>query len=160
MSNQSSSLPAAIVIAGALVGAGLFFGLRARAPEAVPAPPISSTPPAPVTPGAAPQPTPAPAQADEKKVARDAIAALEAQRATLAQACWEPSARAKPSPAYIDYVVDVTFDATGNQITRAFSEERRTARADVTACISAKIAPLKVPPPGANVRVEIPFRLP
>lgn len=166
MSQQNTLLPIAIVIAGAMVSAGLYFGLRARGPEVVPQAPSSPSQSAAATAatqGTAPEapapPPPAP-RPDEKKVARDAIAALEAQRAALGKACWEPFAREKPSPPHIDYVVDVTFDLAGKQVMRGLSEDRKTARADVTACVSGRLAPLQVPPPGAVVRVEIPFRLP
>ncbi len=167
------STQTSILIAGALVGAGLFFGLRSSQPAPVQPPPAvpppvatSPAPPGSVSPTPAPQPTseaaaPAPSSSAKPEVVRaDAKKALDAQRATLVKACFEPSLAKKKDPPKMKLGLNFTFDAQGKQITRGISEDRETARADVLACLSEKLEPITVPPPGANTYVEIPWELP
>ena len=149
MSDRSLATPVAIVIAGALVGAGLFLGLRAAHPPA----PAQSTAPA------AGEPSPA-VEVSSAKVVADAIAALETQRARILAECWQPSVKEQPEPATMSLVYSFTFDPKGDQRARGIVVDRATGRPDVTTCLTRTVAPLKIPPPGAVVSVDVPFRLP
>jgi len=157
----SFATPAAIVIAGALVGAGVYFGGR-RGAETPPRDSPSAPAPALDPPRASPPAPPpvAPLPADKARVAADAAAALDEQRATLVEKCWAPSARAQPTPPSMKLTYNFTFDAQGNQLARGVTLDRATARADVTSCLNGAVLPIHVPPPGASVAVDVPFALP
>lgn len=173
MSEPKLSIPAAIVIAGAMVSVAVFFGLRtgprsASSDVGGPATAQRSAPP-PSSDIKRVEAPAEPAKVDLQRVSQDAKASLELQRAALTKLCWEPLTKGEAAnpqappparPGYIDYSIDVTFDAKGAQLARGMSEERRTARLEVTACVSSHMKPLSVPAPGAVVRVEVPFRLP
>ncbi|MGK4003405.1 hypothetical protein WMF31_12320 [Sorangium sp. So ce1036] len=58
------------------------------------------------------------------------------------------------------YVFNFTFDARGRQLARGLIEDRETSRPEVTACLAAALPPIAIPPPGATVRVDVPFSLP
>src|ERR671918_2470372 len=89
----------AIVIAGALIGMGLFFGLRSREGAA---PPATAKPAAPSTP-----PT-------SLNTERFAAAALEYHRPELVKRCWEPAPNDAPSQAKMR--IDLTFGPDGSQV--------------------------------------------
>ena len=165
-----------ILLAGCFIGAGLFFGLRASAPMSAPGPtspvsaPVRSERASPPPSVDRPQPsvvsTPsqgsaaATVSADPKVVAEDAKAALERQRAAIVKTCVQPSLAKQKDPPTIKVGLNFTFDSEGKQITRGIAEDRATARADVLSCLSEKLQPISVSPPGANTYVEIPWELP
>jgi hypothetical protein len=142
--SQRFAVPVAIVVAGALVGIGMFFGLRANGAHSP-----SETPAVPAV--------PVPAQDVLLQQAKDA---LDAQRAMLTEKCWVPAIKDQPDPHEIGYVFDFTFDAQGRQIMRGTIENRATARPAVTSCVADALLPIVIPAPGASVRIEVPFRLP
>src|SRR5919106_3515905 len=97
----------AIVIAGALIGMGLYFGLRRRDGAA---PPASSKP-------AAPSSAP-PAHVSTE---RFAAAALEFHRPELVKRCWgEPKTPAHGAPLQAKMTIDLTFGPDGSQVARGF----------------------------------------
>jgi hypothetical protein len=138
-------LSAAIVLAGAFVGAGLYFGLRASSPQAVPSTasafetsaPLSSSPSAQLpsgrgalrpsevllVPGANAGPTPPIAPAEvQSSVERAVRARFDELRPSLRERCWEPSARSKAEPKAVRYDFNFTFDAGGKQLARGLRE--------------------------------------
>jgi hypothetical protein len=130
------------VIAGALVGIGTYFGLRAngaRSPSEAPA---------------------VPALPARNVLLQQVKDALDAQRAMLTEKCWAPAIKDQPGPHEIGYVFDFTFDPQGRQIMRGMIENRSTARPVVTSCVADALLPIMIPAPGASVRIEVPFRLP
>lgn len=179
--DKQLSTPIAILIAGGLIAAGLFFGLRGR--DSTPSGPVSG-PGAPDRPGRpavtdqAPQPghgadgpgaaappreplAPAPAAtADRNAVLAAAMKDIERHRAAIVDKCVKPALAKKPDPPTIKLVFNVTFDAKGQQITRGVSEDRATSRYEVTQCVTDALPPLEVPPPGVSAMVDIPWTLP
>lgn len=165
------STPVAIIVAGALIGVGLFFGLRGR-PEAASAPasaPATSTgsvalgpgpiatalenaPPVPGGPVTAPA-TPA-STVDMKTVNAQLKTALDQHKKKMVDDCLAPSLAKKPTPASVNLTFNVSFDATGKQVGRGISEDRETSRPDVTQCVQTKLPALSIPAPGASVYVE------
>lgn len=178
------TIPGAILAGSAIIGTGLFLGLRSRAPEApvaLPSPigaagPTQTSPSPQLAPGApgaaAPGQAEAPGQAaalaapagptDElkQKVARHATEALEAKRKDLVKECWAPAAKANPEPALARYSFNVTFDAEGTEIARGISDVRGFERPDVGQCLRQQPLGLRIPPPGVSVMVDVPFTLP
>jgi hypothetical protein len=148
VSSPSQAVPVAIVVAGALIGGGLFFGLRASRPE-IPTTATSQSPP----------PPPAPV-ASRDKVLADVNAALEEQRARVVADCWQPAVKVKPEPPTMQVVYTYTFTAQGMQMARGIGVDRATSRPDVVTCLSTAVHPLTIPPPGAPVTVDVTFRLP
>jgi hypothetical protein len=171
---KSLSTSTAILIAGALIAAGLFFGLRGReAPPPAPAPVVTSAPPPPalepshpvvgVTVQPVPVPTPPPAAAgalDQAAVAAAAMKDLEKYRAAVVKKCVEPALAKKPNPPKIKLDFNVSFDPQGRQVMRGVSEDRETMREGVSTCAQDAIPPLSVPPPGAGIQVNLPWTLP
>ena len=155
MSNGDNwALPLAVVIAGAAIGAGLYFGLRAQVP-AVPAAPVAPVVAAPVV----PPPAPARPVASAAVVLQQAIEALSYQRAGLQDRCFRPALAARPG-LIMDLLFNVTFDAEGRQLARGTVELGGSSTPELTACINEQLAPLQVPPPGATLMVEVPLRFP
>lgn len=167
------STQASILIAGALIAAGLFFGLRGREPAPLPAagptPPAApsaastsaASPPAssPAPPAAPPPPAPT-ATADRAAATAAATKDLERYRAEIVKKCVQPALAKKPDPPQIKLTFNVTFDAQGKQITRGVAEDRATMREGVTMCAMDAIPPLEIPPQGISVYVELPWTLP
>jgi hypothetical protein len=164
------STQGAILIAGALIAGGLFFGLRGRdpAPPGAPAVSLHSSPPAelpavlaPEAPVLPPGPRGAPSPAlDRAAVVEAAAKALERARAAVVASCVAPSLAKKPAPPQVKLVFSVAFDAEGKQIGRGISEDRATSRPEVTQCVTDKLPALQIPPPGAPVQVDVPWTLP
>ncbi|WP_437950070.1 hypothetical protein WME98_04100 [Sorangium sp. So ce296] len=181
MSRQLST-PTAILLGSAMIAAAVYLGLR-HGPAAVapdsraaagdashrgePAPPAGAAErasgeraPGEGAPGeGAPAAQRAPAVPREE-VARQAARALEARRPALVERCYKPAIAARPAPREVKYVFNLTFDAQGRQIARGIIEDREASRPDVTACLATALPPVAVEPPGASVRVDVPFSLP
>jgi hypothetical protein len=162
------STPIAIVAAGALIGLGLFLGLRSQ-PEATVvagastgAAPTSANAPLPLGPGPAPTLTAGPTQpaaaapsaVDRKAVAAQLKAALDQHKKMIVEQCVAPSMAKKPTPDHVNLTFNFSVDASGKQSARGVSEDRETSRSDVTQCVQAKLPALSIPPPGAIVFVE------
>ena len=140
----------AILGAGALIGGGLFLGLRGRAPGA----PAGG---APVVGGAPAAVAPAAAGYD----ARAALGAeLERRRPALVRACWEPAAARNPEPRSSEQIWNGTIGPEGTPIVFSVMEMRGLSRPDVTACLQDQLASLRLPPRPDSVFVELRFSLP
>jgi hypothetical protein len=57
-------------------------------------------------------------------------------------------------------VLDITFGADGNEITRGINEVRGMSRPGVAQCVMGALGAVKILPPGATVYVEVPLTLP
>ncbi len=170
------SLPVAVVIAGLLIGVGLFFGLRDRPAPPAPAMPSAasgSSQPATTTPQLPPAPTSASAvqvavsssvepvaaaPAAARRVA--ATASLEAQRKTIVEQCVKPVLAKTPSLTSVKLTFNVTFAADGTQIGRGVSEDRRASSPEITACVQQKLKPLVTTPSNESLATDIEWTLP
>ena len=157
MSGKALTTPVAIVAAGALIGLGLYLG-RARAPAGDGVVEHASSAAAQVNPRPVGPPTFT--TVPQSQVAAEAARALEAQRAALVERCWNPLARSRPTAKPYRCVFTFTFDAGGEQLARGVAEDRANERSELGGCVSSALTSLKIPPPGANTSVEVPFTLP
>lgn len=176
-SEKYLSTQTAIVLAGALIAAGLFFGLRGRDSASPPAPaspaassaltvappataqispPADSAPPGAEPPALQGQASPA----GQKAANTAAQKALDAYRAEIIEKCLKPSVAKNPNPPQVKYSFDLVFDATGKQIARGLIEHREASRGDVGVCINTTLPPLQIPPPGGTVRTSPEWTLP
>lgn len=171
-SSNGSAMPLAIVIAGGLVGLGLYMGLRSSAPQAptAPAPPSaaktaeaesktadSKAPPT--------EPVPDKKTGEElatlqQTVERQALAAVEAKREEIVTKCWNPSAEKNPEPAKVNVGLSLSFRATGVVVASGTIANREAARHDMMDCIGAIAHGIEIPPPGQSISVEVYFDLP
>lgn len=153
------------MLAGGLIGAGLYFGL-AREP-APPPPQPSATPaihlasPSPTVPDRAPPPVATPRPDGEvAAVTAAAEKALAALKPRLVQTCWAPAVAKTPEPSKARWTWDVTFDTRGVEVARGISDVRGLERADVAECLRQQPLDLRVPPPSKTTRVSLEFELP
>ncbi|CAN95462.1 hypothetical protein predicted by Glimmer/Critica [Sorangium cellulosum So ce56] len=155
------STPTAILLGSAMIAAAVYLGLR-HGPAGVPADPRPAggapSPPADAA-SAAAAPSAGPG-VPRDEVATQAARALEAHRPALIERCYKPAVAAQPAPREVKYVFNLTFDAQGRQLARGIIEDREASRPEVTACLVDALPPVAVAPPGANVRVDVPFSLP
>ncbi len=149
MRSGANLVPLAIVIAGIAIAAGLYFGLRA--PAGAPASPVAV--PVPVAPALVPVPS------SVEVVREQAVEALSYQRGELRDRCFRAALAGQPGLT-MQLMFNVTFDALGQQIMRGVVETPGTSTPALTACIQEQMAPLRVPPPGRTVQVEVPLRFP
>ena len=148
---RSSTLPSiAIVVAGLLTAAGLFFG---RPAEEMAAPVVPVVPVVPV-PVASPR-----SVASRSLVTRHAVEALAYVRPQLLARCYLPAVDGEARPP-VEFVFDVTFDAEGVQVMRGMVERRDMAIAGVSRCVADEMPPLRIPAPGAVTMVEVTLRFP
>jgi hypothetical protein len=156
----TGAIVGAIIVAGALIGAGLYFGLRASPPVTVisSAPAGSAPPPASVAPATTPPPGIAPEI--QQRVARESAAQLEALRRQLAERCWAPSVAASVEPASATFRVRLLFDAAGTRTQQGVSDASDPRRADVAACLRAQPMTVSVTAPGAIAGVDLALELP
>lgn len=138
----SLSTPIAILLGSGVIAVGLVVGLGRMQPPAAPMPEVAA-PPAlearPVTP--------------PEVVARHAREAMAYQDAELRRRC------PPPTPGRHEFKFDVSFDADGVEVMRGMLSDRRNPRSDLADCLSRELQPLRVPPPGAVTRVELPITL-
>ncbi|MFO0589014.1 MAG: hypothetical protein U0441_15800 [Polyangiaceae bacterium] len=168
-SEKSHSTEIAIVLAGALIGGGLYFGLRGRESPAPPPAPVATSPGGaaqtpPQQPGGGVQqpgsPPPAAPALDKASVLAAATKDLERYRADVVKKCVEPAIKKQPNPPIVKLTFNVSFDAQGKQVMRGVMEDRETWHEGVSMCAQDTIPALAVPPPGANVGVDLPWTLP
>lgn len=166
-------LPGAVVLGAGLIGAGLFFGLRAR-PVEPPPPPAASAPAPPATPSAppvvlAPPPgipgvgltppaVPAEVQARAEEAAQKAL--LQYKKDTLVPACWAPAVKARPEPPKAQYKISIAFGPDGKEAGRGWHELREASREDVASCLQKQPMGLSIPPPGVPVSLLLPVDFP
>lgn len=151
-------LPISILLGCSIVAMGLFCGLRERSP-ARPEEPAASSRTAPDARGAAPPAppaTPAPT-ADSAAAARAAEAALEAQRAAVVARCIPPDAKGG-GPSRLR--INITFDASGNQIMRGIIADRTDPRRELAGCVTDALPNLTIPPQASSVALDLVWTLP
>jgi len=149
-------LPLSILLGGAFIGSGLYFGLREREGPSVTAVAVTASAP---PPRAAPAPQPD-YPALQEIVARQAAQALEAQRPDMVRACWAPAVAKTPQPAAATYRYNLSFDAEGRQVSLGISEIRGQSRTDVAVCLRSRPLALQIAPPRVVVNVDVPVTLP
>jgi hypothetical protein len=98
---------------------------------------------------------------DRSTIEAAARKALAEHLPALKQSCWT----ARPPEARVRLMMNLSFDRTGAQIARGLSEprlpdEQRAWLLGLGPCISEKLPPLSIDPPGASVQVEIPIDFP
>lgn len=147
----------ATVIGCALVGLGLFLGLRAQAPPTPSADPPRSTPPPARSIALSPEEVP---EALRVTVTAQVSAALDALRPRILAECWEPALAKKAEPRAAEYILRLTFDAAGKEILRGVTDVRGSSRGDVGQCLRQMQMNLSIPPPGAYVPIDIRLTLP
>lgn len=158
--------PISIVLAGSLIGVGLFYGLRERGA----APPVevpvleagARRGEAPTTPGLqtapeAPASAAAPRSAEPAAAKRAAELALEGQRATVVAACIPPAARSGRASRLS---INLTFDANGKQIARGIIAERNDPRRELAVCATDALPALEIPAQNAPAAVDVVWSLP
>ncbi len=133
----------AIVVAGGLIGLGLFLGLRSSPPPAAAAPPPAIDGPA-----------------VQQKASADVQAWLERQRPLFVRTCWEPSVAKAAEPARVPLSFNLTFDKDGKEIGRGVNEHREAYRSDVGDCVRGFTERAQISPPGTTVTVEATISLP
>lgn len=179
MDSQKLLLPGSIVLAGALMGAGLYFGLSAQPPGAAhPAPPaepasqgerpppqpdrrVEPAPTQPLVEPAAQRPLEHPIALDVRiAAAEQATAALAAHRSRLIKECWEPSAKKAAAPPKVTIPIRFLFDAQGKETTRGVGDAAEPGREDVVACVRAATFPISIRPPGQLVGAQLTLTMP
>ncbi|WAS96680.1 hypothetical protein [Nannocystis punicea] len=151
------STSTAILLAGALIGLGLFLGLRSLAPGGLAAAPGGPPPAAPPAPAS---PPPQPPALDLATAQRHAANALAYHRDALRQDCYLPAVAGEATPPTVLLEFNYTFDAEGLQIARGAVETRGASRPEVTQCVLAKLPPLRIPRPGQLVTATLPLSFP
>jgi len=160
MAEPRLSTSTSILIAGAMIAVGAFFGLRSReaattpttATPAVPpptgaaeTPPHATATPATTTP---PAPTSSAPPVDRAKVEALVRDRFEPLRKELASKCWKPALA--PSGRYEIKLV-YAFDAEGRELSRGSLESRVHGNPEVTRCVLDALPQLTLPPIGAGV---------
>jgi hypothetical protein len=172
-------LPGAVVLAGAFIGAGLFFGLRDRRSESAPsredaaieetaAAPGAGARELPARPsgGAEIMPPPAPPAPElpsaelQSKVQKQAAESLRALRTRILKECWEPSVKNEAAPARITLQLRFLFDAKGQIIGSSVNDPQERSRLDVSQCVRDMKLPVTVSPPGQTVGVQVELPIP
>jgi hypothetical protein len=151
-------LPAAIVVAGAMIGGGLYLGLRARPAGTATPPPVevagrSGRGPAGARPGEPP--------ADPLAVRRRGQAAVDEFRRQMVERCWRPALAQRAEPGASRYTLEALFSADGTETARGIGEERDgPSRSDVAQCMRLQPLGLRIPPPGGPVRMQFVLEFP
>lgn len=163
-------LPASILLAGAMIGAGLFFGLRGRPIENPKSSILLSEAPTPKTPSIPdpsppePTPTPPPAALDpsdlQAKVQKQAIEALDKHRARIIADCWNPSVKKAPNPTSSNFTFRFLFNPKGHVDTSGVADPAAESRHDVSQCIRDLKLPITITPPGSEIAVQVQLTLP
>ncbi len=150
---MKSLLPLSIVVAGALLAAGIYFGLRSMRP-----------PPATVsTLAGAGVPRPSPAAHDA--VAEREVIAVRAGTEAVHQAlprwrseCWDTADPSTRKPGR--YVAAVAFGTDGATVVAGITEDRGGSDPTVAQCLRQRVHLLRIPPPPHPISLEVPFALP
>lgn len=151
---SSLSLPLSILLAGAAIGTGLYFGLR-RPEGTSPSAPVSPGPvPAPAVPG----PVPAPAALTHAEITAHATAQVEDAKPRWTAACWDTADPTTRTPGR--YVAGLAFDAEGRLKVSGVSETRGASDPGVAQCLRRLTHDFSIPPPGRYVVVDVPFAMP
>jgi len=153
------STQSAVLLAGAMIALGLYFGLRDRAPApASIAPSAVGSVKSDVLPSETqrrPEPTP-PAKADRTAVKAAAVKDIDRHRPAVIEKCL----KALPPSEKLGFDVNVTFDALGKQLVRSIREGRDNAQRGSGECVTRAVPNLEVPAPGETVVVDFSWTLP
>lgn len=152
-----SSLPASIIAAGALVGLGLYFGLRAQAPSP---PAINPAGTVPVDPAAPPAQPPGTVRRPSMEQLETEVGALVASaKPRWKAACWDTVDPATRKAGH--YISSLAFDATGKITISGVTEHREVGDSRVAQCIRQQVNDtFRITPPGEKVTFEVPFEMP
>ncbi|MBX3126016.1 MAG: hypothetical protein KF718_04840 [Polyangiaceae bacterium] len=153
------TLPISIVLAGALIGAGLYFGLRQRA--AAPTAPVGFGPAASSAAPVLLLPDAPPARSSlQSAIAAQVGAQLEKDRARIVQRCWRPSVAAAQQPSTVTLPLRFAFNADGTQHHHGVGQPSSPLRQDVADCVRAMKLTYRVEPPGDLAGAQIELMLP
>ena len=130
----------AIVVAGGLIGLGLFLGLRPSAPR--PAAPVHDL------------------AAAQRKATAEVQAWLERQRPAFVRTCWEPSVAKAAEPARVPLSFNFSFDEHGREIGRGLNKHREAFRAVAAQCVRTFTERLEISPPCTTLAVDLTISLP
>jgi hypothetical protein len=130
------------------VGAGVYFGLRARAPDAAVSPAVETTQ------GKALAP-----KADVGAATAEVKTQLEAAHASLRDKCWTGSDASKKTD-HASFVFESSFDRSGRQIVRTVNPATLQDPPNVAICLLASAPPFAIAPQGPVARVRVVFALP
>jgi hypothetical protein len=177
-------MPGAVVIAGALIGAGLFLGLKSDGRDGSgpllpagdrPSRALSTLPdgtPSPAAPRSPSPPSAAPANRDAPSppavLPPDAQADVDLQvkgqidrrKPDLARLCWAPSVAKSPAPASAQIAVRFLFDAAGKPLYTAVADPADARRKDVSECLRAQGLGVTIQPRGVNVASAVMLAFP
>lgn len=133
-----------IGLAGVFVGAGLYFGLRAR--------PAVQTRLAHAD---------ASVQRSQDVVERDIRTAFEVVRGKWRIACWDPIVAKAPAPATSVHSISTAVNDEGNEILRSINDLRDQTRFDVAACLREQpYEPIHIARPGRSTSTVITIQFP
>lgn len=150
---MKSLLPLSIVVAGALVAAGIYFGLRSMRPQSAPIP-------APTGDGEV-RPSPAAQDASSEGHALALRAGTEAVHQALPRwrsECWDTAEPSTRRPGR--YVAAVAFALDGATVVAGITEDRGGSDPNVAQCLRQRVHLLRIPPPRQSISLEVPFALP
>jgi hypothetical protein len=164
-------LPASILFAGAMIGAGLYFGLRnhqqadvnlstvtaVATSSAVSTTPLQTNTKKPSEPNPRVDNVSTEIQA---KVAAELSALLEQHRNDIVKACWAPSLEIDPVPASATFHVRALVRPDGTVGSFGVNDALAKSRLDVSQCLRVIKLPLRMTAPGMTVGVQIQFTLP
>jgi len=150
------SVSTAILLASGLIAVSIFFGLSGQRPVQ----PVAGSVAALVAPEPAPVVAPPPPVSSTELVKQQASEALAYQRSRLRDVCYRPAVLAAKAELSAVWNLNVTFDAQGDQLARGMEEQRGTSTPELSRCVGDALQPLKVPPPGRDLMVEIPLSFP
>lgn len=174
LTQRSLLVPASIVLAGTLVGAGLFFGLYLGRAPPLPASsassptisprvviaPLATVTEDPSSAAALRTPPPGVSVALQARVDKEAAEGLAALHAELVSRCWAPSVAKDPKPERLTVRVRFLFDASGAAIRHGVADAEPPSRKDVTGCLRDAKLDVRVEPPGVVVGTELALALP
>lgn len=149
------SLPSSILLTGAIVALGLYFGLRGQAPQSAPATPSAAQPTEPMKSDASTLPKPP----SDAQILGEATALVMGARPRWKTACWDPADPATRKPGR--YISALAFDATGKLTVSGVSELRDVGDGNVAHCIRQQVNDdFRISAPGRTVTLEVPFEMP
>jgi hypothetical protein len=152
---RGPTTPQAILIAGVLVAAAVFFALRQRGPA--PAPEASVPAPSASTGGAVSATATSTARASDlaRRAQVAAERALEARRGELVAKCAGDAGTVRARGR-----LEVAFDEQGRQMARGLHVDRSERRHDILQCADAALPPLTIEPLGERSQVVLELTLP
>lgn len=160
------TLPASIIIGGALMGVGLYFGLKSS--DAAPQTANSPATAAPTAEKLSPQSSPpasqpaAPGESSDarKRIEAEVAKAIAALKPEWRKKCWAPAVKTTPEPSTSQYTLNLSFNPDGSLVASSWNEIRGASRTDVVQCLRYEPLLLKVTAPGVPIGLDMPVDLP